>query len=270
MDVEPLKPTRWSPLAFLLYQFAVIGILMALMLDATAGDAKPPEYSWDHVVPLWVPWGGALGGAAISLVGVAGHGHDWNGPRYAYWHLVRPVLGLITGTVAVLALLFVLKGIAPDVIPSSNEAYTPGGIAVMFVIAFVVGYREETFRALVKRVVDVLLGPGDKAATQRLTLVPDVLPIIYSAGAAAPSVSGTITLLNDTKDTFDVATATLEITGDPQFAVAWADNAPLAPSGTRAITVTWTPGANPAPSEQVVRVGIGGYSLSSVVRATVA
>ena len=265
---DEFKPTRWSPLAFLIYQLMVIAILLVLMLLATRAGATPPTYQWEHVVPLWVPWAGALGGASISLVGVAGHSHEWNGPRYAYWHLARPILGLITGTVAVLALLFVLKGIAPDVIPASNEKYTDGGVAVMFVIAFVVGFREETFRELVKRVVDVLLGPGDKAATQRLALVPDVLPLQYVAGAGT-SVAGSITLLNDTKDTFDLASATLTVSGGPEFTAAWADTTPLAPSATRALTVTWTPGTTPVGSDQLVYVGLGGYTLSAAVRATV-
>lgn len=268
MDVlEQIKPTRWSPLVFLVFQLAVIAVLVVGMLYTTDSGSSPPAYSWDHVVPLWVPWGGALGGAAISLVGVAGHGHDWNGPRYAYWHLARPVLGMITGTVAVLALLFVLKGIAPDVIPTSQEAYTAGGVAVMFVISFVVGYREETFRDLVKRVVDVLLGPGDKAAAQRLALVPDAIALECAAGSTTP-VTGAFTLFNDTKDTFDLATATLAISATPEFTAAWVDSTPLPPNGSRGITVTWTPGQSPAASTQVLTVGVGGYTVTGVVRAT--
>ena len=264
--IEQFKPTRWTPLVFLIYQLVVIAVLFVLMLNATNEDATAPTYSWDHVVPLWVPWAGALGGAAISLVGVAGHAHEWNGPRFAYWHLARPILGLITGTVAVLSLLFVLKGIAPDVIPASDENYTAGGVAVMFVIAFVVGYREETFRELVKRVVDVLLGPGEKAAQQRLALVPELL--VLTAPAGGGSATGVITVVNDTQDTFDVAAAPLSITGGDAFAVVWADAAPLAPSGTRGINVTWTSPAPPTASDQTVTVELGGYRLTSVVRAT--
>jgi len=263
---ERFKPTQWSPLAFLIYQMVVIAILLASMLVATGTNATAPTYKWDHVVPLWVPWAGAMGGAAISLVGVAGHSHEWDGRRYAYWHLARPVLGLITGTVAVLTLLFVLKGIAPDVIPASDDEYTAGGVAVMFVIAFVVGYREETFRELVKRVVDVLLGPGEKSATQRLALVPDVLTLVHTAPSTP--VTGSITLLNDTKDTFDISMASLTITGSPEFTATWSENALLGPSATRAITVTWTPGAQPTASVQVLTVELGGYTVSSAVRAS--
>ena len=268
MNPSSFKPTQWSPLVFLIYQLVVIGILLVVMLEATGGDGAPPAYNWNHVVPLWVPWAGALGGSTISLVGVAGNSNEWDGPRYAYWHLARPVLGMITGTVAVLVLLFVLKGIAPGVIPEAGDEYDAGGVAVMFVIAFVVGYREETFRELVKRVVDVLLGPGDKAATQRVALVPGVLSLVHTQGAAGAPITDSMTLLNDTKDTFDIATATLSITGQ-EFAVAWADDTPLAPSATRAITVTWTPAAGSATSEQTVSVGIGGYRVTALVRAEV-
>ncbi|SDS76113.1 hypothetical protein [Actinopolymorpha singaporensis] len=266
--IYKLGPTRWSPLAFLVYQVAWIVALVALMTAATRGQAAPPSYNWDHVVPLWVPWAGALGGSTISVVGVVGHSREWDGLGFAYWHLARPILGMITGSVAVLALLFVLKGIAPDVIPASNENYTAGGTAVLFVIAFVVGYREETFRELVKRVVDVLLGPGEKAATQRLALVPGVL-LLQAEAAVGGSVSGSVTLFNNTQDTFDLKSAKLTITGGPEFTVGWPDNGPVGPGDARAINVVWTPGGSPLPSEQILRVDVGGYTLTSTVRATV-
>ena len=34
---------------------------------------------------------------------------------------------------------------------------------IYHVLAFIVGYREETFRDLLKRVTDLILRPGDKA-----------------------------------------------------------------------------------------------------------
>ncbi|MFD2081339.1 hypothetical protein SAMN05421678_12614 [Actinopolymorpha cephalotaxi] len=266
--IYSLGPTRWSPLVFLVYQVAWITALVALMVAATRGKAAPPSYSWDHVVPLWVPWAGALGGSTISVVGVVSHSREWDGLGFAYWHLARPILGMITGSVAVLVLLFVLKGIAPDVIPASDENYTPGGTAVLFVIAFVVGYREETFRELVKRVVDVLLGPGEKAATQRLALVPGIL-LLQAEAAVGGSVSGSVTLFNNTQDTFDLKSAGLKINGDPEFTVTWTDNGPLGPGDARAINVTWTPDTPPVRSERILRVEVGGYSLTATVRATV-
>ncbi len=37
----------------------------------------PPTYSWTYsfqdVLPMWVPWAGALGGSFVSLVGVTAH-----------------------------------------------------------------------------------------------------------------------------------------------------------------------------------------------------
>jgi hypothetical protein len=37
---------------------------------------------------------------------------------------------------------------------------TPAGAATLMVIAFLIGYRERTFRLLIERVVDTIFGPG--------------------------------------------------------------------------------------------------------------
>ena len=50
---------------------------------------------------------------------------------------------------------------------------TPNGV-VYEVVAFLVGYREATFRSLIQRATDVLLSPGDKGA----------LPIAHGTSAA--------------------------------------------------------------------------------------
>ena len=45
---------------------------------------------------------------------------------------------------------------------TSSPKLTPNapGSVVYYLVAFVVGYREDTFRALIKRFVDLLLAPG--------------------------------------------------------------------------------------------------------------
>jgi hypothetical protein len=52
-----------------------------------------------------------------------------------------------------------------------------------YVVAFAIGYREETFRTLIKRVLDVLLAPGTTNGVQ-----PAILSINPSSG---PSAGGT-------------------------------------------------------------------------------
>ena len=108
------SPKRWSPGAFLVYQLLVLTLLTWLLFRyAVAKPEHVVAFPFTRVLPLWVPLGGALGGSTISLVGIAHHASGWDGPGYAFWHLARPVLGLISGSIAVLALLFVLKGWHP-------------------------------------------------------------------------------------------------------------------------------------------------------------
>jgi hypothetical protein len=263
-------PTRWPALVFLIYQAVLIFVLVGVMLTLTGTGADSyPDYIWDHVLPLWVPWAGALGGATISLVGVAGHGAEWAGPQYAYWHLARPLLGAISATVSVLILLFVLRGVDPDVVPTAADGLDAAGTAVLVVIAFVVGYREETFRELVKRVVDVILGPGEKEASERLSLEPDVTTLSFPAAGGVPDVSAEVRLRNETKQSLDVAAAVVT-PGHAQFAAAWVSIAPLPPGESRGLNVTWTPPAGaPVEASTVLTVALGGSTVSATIRGVV-
>jgi hypothetical protein len=78
-------------------------------------------------LPVGVPWFGAVGGTLISLTGVFKHVDNWD-PRLELWHWGRPLVGAFVGSIGV--------------------------------VAFLVGYREETFRSLIKRATDLLLSPG--------------------------------------------------------------------------------------------------------------
>ena len=167
-----LKIRGWQPWPFLLINLGWF-VLLFVTAFGLASDWKWLARIHDPfggVVPFVVPWAGALGGIAISLVGIADHQMDWNPARYAYWHLVRPLLGLLFGTVAVLVIVLLLNTVK---VTEKQGHYTPSGAAVLAVISFIVGYREATFRSLVTRVVDVVLGPsGADAAAATLALVP--------------------------------------------------------------------------------------------------
>jgi hypothetical protein len=121
-----------------------------------------------NVLPLIVPWGGALGGICIGLVGVTAHWAKWNQTadnmpsRQALtwngWYLVRAPLGAALGTIAALIVVLFLGTVARTNDGTVNV--TPVGAATLMVVAFVVGYKQETFRQLLERAVDVILGPG--------------------------------------------------------------------------------------------------------------
>jgi hypothetical protein len=105
-------------------------------------------------VPLGVIWWGALGGVTVSLVGIAWHWTTWD-PTYTWWHILRPLVGAIVGSVSYLIFITVIR----------SAGTTPGGTGVdskvvFFLVAFITGYQEQTFRDLITRATQVLLGAG--------------------------------------------------------------------------------------------------------------
>src|SRR6478752_6970670 len=157
----PAVSTTWKqkPGFFFFTTCLTMGVLLlaALYFTATPPSRYHYTFSFTSVLPLWVPWAGALGGCTISLVGIVRHGRHWD-PSYAYWHLARPLLGGVSGTIGVLIVVLVLKSVAATP-PATAGApavqdvtYDRAGVAVLAVLAFVIGYREETFRTLIRRV----------------------------------------------------------------------------------------------------------------------
>ncbi|MBP6995790.1 MAG: hypothetical protein KBB39_06595 [Phycicoccus sp.] len=156
-------PSLWRPGVFFWYQVVWSWCAVIFVLALTSGHPHIQPVRAPSFVTVLSPWaifGGLIGGITISIVGISRHAHEWDGARYAYWHLARPVLGLVTGSVAVLILLFVLRamsgGGAGAVAVDPTKPYDGAAQAFMFVVAFVVGYREASFRELVKRVADLL------------------------------------------------------------------------------------------------------------------
>jgi hypothetical protein len=115
----------------------------------------------DHFgpVPVGVPWFGALGAVLISLTGVFEHEHDWDS-SYGPWHVARPLVGVTLGVVSVLILQAGVLAVGSA--PSSSSI--PANL-LYYLVAFLIGYREETFRELIKRLVDVILTPGNGSRT---------------------------------------------------------------------------------------------------------
>lgn len=139
-----------------------LGYLALLMLLALLHF----HWSWAHrlvgnalgPVPLAVPWWGALGGITISLTGVFKHASSWD-RNLEGWHIARPVMGAIMGSVGYLIFIVVIRSTGASV---TTAAHT--GDAAFDLVAFLVGYREAVFRELLRKAVDVLLAPGRSSA----------------------------------------------------------------------------------------------------------
>jgi hypothetical protein len=161
-------------------------------------------------VPLGVPWFGALGAVLISLTGVFEHEHDWD-DSYWPWHVARPLIGVAVAVVSVLILQAGVLAVgstpiqpAPTPTPATQTSPTPTPTPtppasstpsqttntriptnlLYYLVAFLVGYREETFRELIKRLVDIILAPGNKNVTA--PTIHDVNPAQAPHGTPTP------------------------------------------------------------------------------------
>lgn len=106
-------------------------------------------------MPLAVPWFGALGAVLLSISGLVDHFGDWDSSFLA-WHLLRPVIGAVMGSVGTLV---VISGVIAST--GNKDLGTPISQTVLYdLVGFLIGYREETFRTLIKRFTDVVIGPG--------------------------------------------------------------------------------------------------------------
>lgn len=255
---------RISPTFVVFFQIVVfLGLTLAVLCtNKMPLNAPTPAFAFEYILPLWIPWAGALGGMTISLVGVARHNHEWNAPLYGVWHLLRPLLGGVSGTVAVLAMLFVLRTLEPSKVDASTVP-DAASTAVMVVISFVIGYREETFRELIKRVVDLILATPPKVVpVGPLVLAPAVLEVPY--GGEADGTASAYLMNSGTADA-PLVDATIIVTAP--FTVELADSSPVAAGSAREIQVTCPQGES-LNRAGILRVAAGGQSLSISIRTT--
>jgi hypothetical protein len=141
--------------------FVVQLIWLVVLGGAAASFLKfyPEGFDALGFIPVGVLWFGAVGAALVSLTSVVDHAHDWD-PSHDLWHLSRPLVGAILALMSVLMLKAGVLAIGQGV-PASGAA-VPKDI-LYYVVAFLVGYREDAFRDLMKQVVDLILRPAAKA-----------------------------------------------------------------------------------------------------------
>jgi hypothetical protein len=139
----------------LVYLVALLTVFVVYETSSGFRSALPDGLG---ALPIEVPWFGALGGTLISLTGIFDYSCRWN-HCLRYWHYARPFVGAVLGSVGAL-LFFVLS----DTAVAGSEPTTVNA-TVFDVVAFLVGYREQSFRELIKRATDLLLRPADTPPT---------------------------------------------------------------------------------------------------------
>lgn len=151
---------RKTTFGIALLYLLVILILGLLFFTRRSWLFFVPDANAFGPVPVGVPWFGALGAVLISLTGVFDHKRDWDNDFWP-WHVARPLIGIGLGVVSVIILQagILAVGSSPQPQANSHPAQIPSNL-LYYLVAFLVGYREETFRDLIKRLVDVILTPG--------------------------------------------------------------------------------------------------------------
>jgi hypothetical protein len=99
---------RLGPSFFFWLGMAYTGLLLLMAAAYNIWFASPNGYTpvlLGGILPIAVPWFGALGAVAISLEGVFLWNSQWD-KKYNYWHIGRPLFGAVLGIVAFF--LFVL------------------------------------------------------------------------------------------------------------------------------------------------------------------
>lgn len=209
---------------------AVLAALAALyfsdvsVLSIQLQDALGP-------IPIGVLWFGALGAVVISLNGIIEHTHDWD-PSYDLWHLSRPVMGAGLSVVGVLMLQAGIMAVGAQVTgtgASKNLLY--------YLVAFLIGYREETFRELMKRLVDLVLAPAAEKVRPTITKVE---PSKAMPSGKVPVVITGAGLSGATSVLFNARAAEFHVASDASVTAEMPDSEP---AGDVAVVVKTSTGA---------------------------
>jgi hypothetical protein len=251
--------------------YTLLLIVVAIVYNISYSGTQP--YLIGGTLPIAVPWFGALGAVTISLEGVFTWSESrWN-PDYNYWHCGRPVFGGVLGAISFF--LFVLIVMSAGTTPTFLDPAAHGTIAakdfiIYYVVAFLAGYREETFRELIRRVTDLILKPGTQSTTPPT--------ITFKAGGVAQSqISFAATAVGSPgKTTVDIANTGEVSLSSPALTIKEADAASkdvfkvtrdagtgqteLRPKESREIEIEFAP---PAPGNYAAVLSVAATNLAT-------
>ncbi len=140
-------------------------LIMAAAFSFSTPSAGTNVFLLNGILPIAVPWFGALGAVTISLQSVFHRNDQWNS-KFNYWHIGRPLFGAVLGIVAyfIFVVIVTATGTPPAFLTNAKGEAHIKDFVIFYVVAFLVGYREETFRDLIKRATDLILRPGGASA----------------------------------------------------------------------------------------------------------
>jgi hypothetical protein len=260
--ITTLKPSFffWLGISYLLLLLVIAGFYIAIMPAHHA-----PLFLGD-VLPIAVPWFGAVGAVLISLEGIFAYGQrNWD-PKFNYWHIGRPLFGAVLGIVAFFTyvLIVISSGSIPAFLEGKDPSSAPKDYIVYYIVAFLVGYREETFRELITRVTDLILKPGSGSPdTPAVTFKQGgvVLPDLDFGPVTHPAtLTRTVDIENTGKGTLKSPVVSLDRSTAGEFAIItnnFTGTSELKPGESKSVEIEFTPTAAAGAVHTGVLVVIG-------------
>jgi hypothetical protein len=144
-------PMPWYifPLA-LTYMVVLLSLFAIYVTSPTVRNALPHHFG---ELPAAVVWFGALGAVLKSLYGVFTYNASWDA-TFNVWHVSRPVIGAVTGSMGAVIYLVLLK--------LGNTGATKVDFLTFCVAAFAFGFADSAFLEVLKNVTNILIKPGTK------------------------------------------------------------------------------------------------------------
>jgi hypothetical protein len=153
------SPVVVVPSGILIASVAWLLVLIGSFICFERSDAFADFVEFDlGPLPFESIWFGAVGGWLISAQGIFDHNREWE-CKFDFWHYLRPVLGALMGTLG--CLIFIVLNEA-----ATTESVTPNP-TFYDVVALTIGYREASFRQLIGKLLDTVIGPGEKKPTAK-------------------------------------------------------------------------------------------------------
>jgi hypothetical protein len=151
------------PSGIFIAEITYMVLLIALFFAYVGSDGLRDALPALGPIPIQVAWFGATGGVLAGLGGVYLHNQEWD-PAYDFWHYSRPLVGAVVGGVG--SLLFYVS-----ISVGTKNAVVPN-VLTFEAVAFILGFADDAFRDLIKKVTTLLFGPGSQPAQPQSGATP--------------------------------------------------------------------------------------------------
>lgn len=278
----PTRTTRYgisgmgpgSILAVLLLEMLLL--LLLLVADATGWGifAKLPANV--GVLPLLVPWGGALGGVCAGLIRLSVNWHHYKLPtanlsvrsrtsaysrKWNAWYLIRFPIGAAFGTVAALFIVFFLGTIG--ITSGGDIDLSDAGVATLFVVAFAVGYQQDIFAELLKRLTTILLGSATAGAPSTMLSINEELT--FGTIGVGKTVQRPIVVTNEGANVAKVVPSNVAFSDDAFSVVNY--TGPIPPGESRLLDIKFAP-TEPKDYAAAVTITLGDDTYQAALTGT--